>query len=104
MCRYSVNCICMKYFRLQKFKLNIANTVISRDNSSLTSMATDQLLELFSLDDTQKAASAGGKINQSEDTTQQGGMKAMMENLEELWDEKQYEAEYDLSNFIKSLK
>ena len=36
---------------LQKFKMNIANTVISQENSSLQSMGTDQLLDLFTLDD-----------------------------------------------------
>lgn len=35
---------------LQKFKMNIANTVISQENSSLQSMGTDQLLDLFTLD------------------------------------------------------
>lgn len=36
---------------LQKFKLNIANTVISQENSSLLSMNTSDLLELFQLSD-----------------------------------------------------
>lgn len=35
---------------LQKFKMNIANTVISQENSSLQTMGTDQLLDLFTLD------------------------------------------------------
>lgn len=35
---------------LQKFKMSIANTVINQDNSSLQSMGTDQLLNLFTLD------------------------------------------------------
>ncbi len=34
---------------LQKFKLNIANTVITQENSSLTSMGTSDLLDLFQL-------------------------------------------------------
>ena len=29
--------------------------------------------------------------------------KAMLQNLEELWDEKQYETEYDLDSFMQSL-
>lgn len=37
---------------LQRFKLNIANTVISQDNSSLHSMNTAELLDLFQLSDT----------------------------------------------------
>lgn len=39
-----------KIMGLQKFKMNIANTVISQENASLQSMGTDQLLDLFTLD------------------------------------------------------
>merc|ERR1719288_712676 len=37
-----------KILGLQKFKLKTANSVITKDNSSLSSMATDQLFDLFS--------------------------------------------------------
>lgn len=43
-----------KIMGLQKFKMNIANTVISQENSSLQSMGTDQLLDLFTLDKVKK--------------------------------------------------
>ena len=46
---------------LQKFKLNLANTVISQENSSLLSMNTSDLLDLFQLSDT-----AGEMIRGSE--------------------------------------
>lgn len=39
-----------KIMGLQKFKMSIANTVISQENASLQSMGTDQLLNLFTLD------------------------------------------------------
>ena len=39
-------------YSLQKFKLNLANTVISQENSSLLSMNTSDLLDLFQLSDT----------------------------------------------------
>lgn len=32
------------------------------------------------------------------------GLKAMLNTLEELWDESQYSEEYDLSNFLTKLK
>lgn len=64
-------------------------------------MDTGQLLDLFSVDKEKKKEknpaqqqSDGGKTS----------LKAMMENLGELWDEGQYEAEYNLDNFIGSLK
>lgn len=34
-------------FRLQKFKLSLANTVINTENAGLESMSTDVLLDLF---------------------------------------------------------
>ena len=40
-----------KILGLQKFKLKTANSVITKDNSSLSSMATDQVFDLFSLDE-----------------------------------------------------
>ena len=82
--------------------MNIANTVISPDNSSLSSMGTDQMLNLFSLDETKKGETSGTKKKESA-SSEKSTMKDVMNNLEELWDEKQYEAEYDLSNFMKSL-
>lgn len=39
-----------KIMGLQKFKMTIANTVISQENTSLQSMGTEQLLNLFTLD------------------------------------------------------
>ena len=87
-------------FRLQKFKLNIANTVITQDNSSLHSMDTSQLLDLFTVnsgrdDSTKKKKAAGSSKNVT--------MNSMMEEMEDLWDEKQYETEYNLDNFMGSL-
>ena len=38
-----------KIMGLQKFKLNIANTIVSEDNRALKSMGTDQVLNLFTV-------------------------------------------------------
>ena len=97
---------CIKYilvvlfFRLQKFKLNIANSVISQENSNLASMGTDQLLDLFSLD----ASEASAAVGNTDALEKPKGVKAILEGMDDLWDEQQYENEYDLSNFMKSLK
>lgn len=45
--------ICLLSFSLQKFKLGIANTVIGQDNSSLHSMNTSDLLDLFQVSGSQ---------------------------------------------------
>lgn len=47
-----------KIMGLQKFKMSIANTVISQDNASLQSMGTDQLLDLFTLDKVRRGGGA----------------------------------------------
>uniref|UniRef100_A0A1W7R9G5 TATA-binding protein-associated factor 172 n=1 Tax=Hadrurus spadix TaxID=141984 RepID=A0A1W7R9G5_9SCOR len=87
-----------KIMGLQKFKLTIANTVISQDNSSLHTMGTEQLLDLFSLGHTKK-------LEESMDSNPKGkGIKAVLETLPELWGTDQYETEYDLDNFMQSLK
>lgn len=87
-----------KVMSLQKFKILTANTVISDENASLQTMGTDQLLDLFSLSKEQMAQ-RGGPSNSSGTS-----MKDMIENLPELWNDQQYNEEYDLSQFIETLK
>ncbi|KAM9345373.1 TATA-binding protein-associated factor 172 [Symphorus nematophorus] len=89
-----------KIMGLQKFKMSIANTVISQDNSSLQSMGTDQLLNLFTLDKGEK----GDKGEQSPSTSGKASMKSVLEGLGELWDQQQYDTEYNLDNFMHSLQ
>lgn len=76
-----------KIMGLQKFKLLTANTVISSENAAMETMGTDQLLDLFQLSDGARAAPA----------------RAPPDLLPDLWDDKQYEEEYDMTSFIKSL-
>ncbi|KAJ8250406.1 hypothetical protein COCON_G00223280 [Conger conger] len=89
-----------KIMGLQKFKMNIANTVISQDNASLQSMGTEQLLNLFSLDKVEKGESsaAGGASGAK------ASMKSVLDGLGDLWDQQQYETEYDLDSFMHSLQ
>ncbi|KAM3606110.1 uncharacterized protein V6R79_010725 [Siganus canaliculatus] len=89
-----------KIMGLQKFKMSIANTVISQDNASLQSMGTDQLLNLFTLDKGEKA----DKSEESASTSGKASMKSVLEGLGELWDHQQYDTEYNLDNFMHSLK
>ncbi|XP_061168195.1 TATA-binding protein-associated factor 172-like [Saccostrea echinata] len=93
-----------KIMGLQKFKMTIANTIISQDNSSLQTMGTDQLLDLFSLDDQAKGQVIAPSGSSGSDQSKRESIKSILENLGDLWDEKEYESEYNLDNFIKSLK
>lgn len=69
-----------------------ANTVISSENAAMETMGTDQLLDLFSLSGSNAGAPAPIEPGQS-----------TMETLPDLWDDTQYEEEYDMSTFIKGL-
>ncbi|KAF9987784.1 TATA-binding protein-associated factor mot1 [Modicella reniformis] len=100
-----------KIMGLQKFKLNIANTVINQQNSGIQSMGTDQILDLFQVsgdnDPTIKKKSKSSKDSSTTDDNsadQKMSTKNVLESLEGLWDEKQYEEEYNLDSFISSLK
>jgi len=86
-----------KIMGLQKFKLNVANTVVSQDNRALSSMGTSQVLGLFDV----------GAKNEKEKKTKNSsskGFKSMVNGLNELWEESQYEDQYNLDNFIKSMQ
>ncbi|XP_022646196.1 TATA-binding protein-associated factor 172-like isoform X2 [Varroa destructor] len=80
-----------KIMGLQRFKMSIANTVISGDNSSLHTMATDQLIDLFQVSEPGKSGRpASGSDRDGGNKT---GVKDVLDHLPELWDSSQYEAE-----------
>ncbi|CAD0199538.1 unnamed protein product [Chrysodeixis includens] len=85
-----------KIMGLQKFKLLTANTVISSENAAMETMGTDQLLDLFNL------SSSNAQTPQQQQAGPSGS-KSVLETLPDLWDDKQYEEEYDMTNFIKGL-
>ncbi|XP_071538423.1 TATA-binding protein-associated factor 172 isoform X2 [Panulirus ornatus] len=100
-----------KIMGLQKFKMMTANTVISHENSSLLSMGTDQLLDLFTLDSGKGDCGRSSKDSRDRSNSTSvalgvtsPGIKAVLENLPDLWDEDQYENEYDLGLFMSALK
>ena len=79
--------------------MNIANSVINADNASLASMATEQVLDLFSVNEHNAT-----KTDAATAQTSRQSAHSVIEGLEELWDEKQYETEYDLRDFLTELK
>lgn len=98
-----------KIMGLQKFKLNIASSIINQQNSGLTSMDTDQLLDLFNpgISDDASTVATGGGIDDGLDETGNIAAKGKanpIAELGELWDDKQYEEEYNLDNFIQNLR
>ena len=82
-------------------------------------METDQILDLFNLGETaegidkptlngqDEAGGGGGREEDMVDATgevREKGKKGWLDDLGELWDDKQYEEEFDLDGFLKSMK
>lgn len=85
-----------KIMGLQKFKLRTANTVIAGDNARLDTMRTDRLLDLF--------ASPSPSQSQSQSDATTTTARSLIDSLPDLWDDKQYDDEYDLSGFMHKLR
>ena len=95
--QYVVYTVSAFTFSLQKFKLNIANTVVTQENNSLLSMNTSDFLDLFQL-------GGGGGEGKGLETTAGSGLKSVLDNLPDLWDDDQYHNEYNMESFMDSLK
>lgn len=93
-----------KIMGLQKFKTMVSNTVINQDNTGLSTMGVDQLLDLFEIESGQ-GVKDNKKLSPGDKPTELSiGKTNFSDMLPELWDQQQYENEYDLSNFVSSLK
>ncbi|KAI9750007.1 MAG: TATA-binding protein-associated factor mot1, partial [Chaenotheca gracillima] len=103
-----------KIMSLQRFKIDVASTVVNQQNAGLGTMETDQILELFNLgetaDDIPKPG-AGNAADGNEENmvdamgeVKEKGKKGLLDDIEELWDDKQYEEEYNLDSFLATMK
>jgi TATA-binding protein-associated factor len=102
--------------RLQRFKIDVASTVVNQQNAGLGTMETDQILDLFSLGETAEGIdkpTLNGKDDEmgreedmvdAEGKLREKGKKGWLDDLGELWDDKQYEEEFDLDGFLKTMK
>lgn len=77
-------------------------------------METDQILDLFNLGDTAEGLdkptlNGNTDMEREEDMVdatgevREKGKKGWLDDLGELWDDKQYEEEFDLDGFLKSM-
>lgn len=85
-----------KIMGLQKFKLLTANTVVGVNNQSMETMATENLLDLFTTQQNDEAKKSSNKSG--------GSVKSMIESLPELWNEDQYAEEFDVDSFLNRMK
>jgi len=105
-----------KIMSLQRFKIDVASTVVNQQNAGLGTMETDQILDLFNLGETADGidkpslnggAGDGEREEDMVDATgevREKGKKGWLDDLGELWDDKQYEEEFDLQGFLGKMK
>ncbi|CBF74527.1 hypothetical protein AN4187.2 [Aspergillus nidulans FGSC A4] len=100
-----------KILNLQRFKIDVASTVVNQQNAGLNTMDTDQLLDLFNLGETaenaEKPTEIGGKEVDMVDIDgelKEKGKKGWLDDLGELWDDRQYQEEYNLDSFLSTMK
>ncbi|KAJ7684613.1 SNF2 superfamily chromatin remodeling protein [Mycena polygramma] len=89
-----------KIMGLQRFKLNIANSVVTQQNSGLASMDTDLVLDLFRRTSEEEDAAAAKK--KAKETSGPVSQKNLLQGLEELPAEDEYQG-LDLTTFMGSL-
>lgn len=89
-----------KIMNIQQFKTHIANAVVNRENSTLQTMNTEQLFDLFKVDTAETT-----EVVASDDLTlgHGTGMKAALAGLGELWEENQYADEYNMESFLAGM-
>ncbi|KAL1844567.1 hypothetical protein VTK73DRAFT_2294 [Phialemonium thermophilum] len=118
-----------KILSLQRFKIDVASTVVNQQNAGLATMDTDQILDLFNIGDTGPglipgddsrggSGGGGGKDGggaaiegreedmvdlETGDVRQPGKKAAWLDDLGELWDNRQYEESFDLDGFLRSM-
>ena len=98
----------------QRFKTTLANTIVNAENSSLASMTSSS----SSSNGSSSTSTVGGGVNNMLDLFDRGGgskgeeqksrprkkgLEGILNGLGELWDKEEYEREYDVDEFIKSL-
>ena len=102
-----------KIMNLQRFKIDVASTVVNQQNAGLNTMETDQILDLFNLGETADGKAEKGGLPdgaQGEDmvdeegNVKKKGERGWLDDLGELWDEKQYEEEFNLDSFLQNMQ
>lgn len=100
-----------KIMSLQRFKIDVASTVVNQQNAGLGSMETDQILDLFNLGETSDVGGENGGAGREEDMVdletgevKKKGEKGWLDDVGELWDERQYEEEFNLDSFVQNLQ
>ena len=103
-----------KIMNLQRFKIDVASTVVNQQNAGLGTMETNQILDLFNLGETADGVAAGkghgGFVEGNEEdmvdiegNVKENGKKGWLDGLGELSDERQYQEDFNLDSFMQNL-
>lgn len=102
-----------KILGLQRFKVDVASQVVKQQKGGLAGMETGEILDLFSMGEGGgEEALAGNKAGKDGvegavdevGEVREKGKKGFLDDLGELWDESQYEEEYNLDEFLGKMK
>jgi TATA-binding protein-associated factor len=101
-----------KIMNLQRFKIDVASTVVNQQNAGLGTMETDQILDLFNLGETTDGkADSGGPLEGNEEdmvdiegNVKEKGKKGWLDDIGELSDERQYQEDFNLDSFMQNLQ
>ena len=100
-----------KILSLQRFKIDVASTVVNQQNAGLGTMETDQILDLFNLNEVSDGPAEPVDQGKDEDLVdvetgevKKKGEKGWLNDVGELWDERQYEEEFNLDSFVQNLQ
>lgn len=92
-----------KIMGLQRFKINIASSIVNQQNSGLATMETNQILDLFNVSEsngTQVPSQVENGVD-AEGNIIKKGRKSVFDDLETLHDESEYA--FDVDDFVKTL-
>ena len=103
-------CIYFSFFSLQRFKTNLADTVLASDNNSSSLLNLDRetnLIDLISLGDEAKGQSllADNSSKKLPNNNKKQTLKAILDTFSEQLDndEECYSNEYDVNKFVQQL-
>lgn len=98
-----------KILNLQRFKIDVASTVVNQQKAGLGTLDTSEILDLFSLGETTDAPGGSGveegvgAVDEVTGEVREKGKRGFLDELGELWDERQYE-EYNMDAFLSQMK
>jgi len=82
-----------KIMKIQRSKLIMSNAIVNTDNSTMFSMGTDRLLDLFSFDTSGRNETAGNEM----------GTSQVIDSVDDAWFEEEYSS-LSVKDFLLNLR